>query len=51
MDLKMELIQFKDVWEMYRIKFVLDGKASWENFWALSGINFNIEKGESVGII
>lgn len=47
----MELIQFKDVWEMYRIKFVLDGKASWENFWALSGINFNIQIGESVGII
>lgn len=47
----MGLIQFKDVWEMYRIKFVLDGKVSLENFWALSGINFKIEKGESVGII
>ncbi|MBN1914021.1 MAG: ABC transporter ATP-binding protein, partial [Candidatus Omnitrophica bacterium] len=47
----MAIIQFKDVWEMYRIKFVVDNKASWENFWALKGINFEIEKGEALGII
>lgn len=47
----MKVIQFKDVWEIYRIKFIIDGKASWENFWALKGVSFDIEKGEIVGII
>lgn len=47
----MRIIQFKDIWEMYRIKFVVDNKAAWENFWALKGINFSVEKGESLGII
>jgi ABC-type polysaccharide/polyol phosphate transport system ATPase subunit len=51
MDLKMQAIKFNDVWEMYRIRFVSEGKASWENFWALSGITFNIRRGECVGII
>jgi len=44
-------IQFKDVWEMYRIKFIVDGKATWENFWALKGINFEVGKSETLGII
>jgi len=47
----MAIIQFKDVWEMYRIKFIIEGKVSWENFWALKDINFNVEKGETLGII
>jgi len=47
----MSIIKFKDVWEMYRIKFILEGKASWENFQALQGINFSLEKGELLGII
>lgn len=47
----MAIIQFKDVWEMFRIKFIIDGKVSWENFWALKGVNLNIEKGETLGII
>jgi hypothetical protein len=42
----MAIIEFNDVWEMYRIKFVIDGKASWENFWALKGISFKIGEGE-----
>jgi ABC-type polysaccharide/polyol phosphate transport system ATPase subunit len=36
---------------MFRIKFILDGKTSWDNFWALKGISFNVEKGEVLGII
>ena len=47
----MPIIKFNDVWEMYRIKFILEGKASWEDFWALQGINFSMEKGEILGII
>jgi len=47
----MSIIKFKDVWEMYRIKFIIEGKASWEDFWALQGINFSMEKGELLGII
>jgi ABC-type polysaccharide/polyol phosphate transport system ATPase subunit len=47
----MSIIKFKDVWEMYRIKFIIDGKASWENFSALQGVNFSMEKGELLGII
>ena len=47
----MPIIEFKDAWEMYRIKFIIEGKASWENFWALKGINFSLEKGEILGVI
>lgn len=47
----MTVIDFKDVWEMYRIKFIIDGKARWEDFWALQGISFSVDKGQVVGII
>ncbi|MFH0984774.1 MAG: ABC transporter ATP-binding protein [Candidatus Omnitrophota bacterium] len=47
----MAIINFHDVWEMYRIKFVLAGKVSWENYWALKGISFKIEPSETIGII
>lgn len=47
----MPIIKFNDVWEMYRIKFSIDKKVSWENFWALQGISFDVEKGKSLGII
>jgi ABC-2 type transport system ATP-binding protein len=47
----MPIIELTDVWEMYRIKFIIDGKASWDNFWALRGVSFSVEKGEIVGII
>lgn len=47
----MKVIQFKDVWEMYNIKFTVDGKTTWENFWALKGINFELENSETLGII
>ena len=44
-------IVFDDLWEMYRIRFVIGGKSKWESFWALKGINFTIEQGEAIGII
>jgi ABC-type polysaccharide/polyol phosphate transport system ATPase subunit len=47
----MKAISFKDVWQMYRIKFVINGKISREEFWALKGINFETTAGESLGII
>ncbi len=47
----MDVIQFKDVWEMYRIKFIIEGKSSWENFWALKEVSFKVKKGETLGII
>lgn len=47
----MAILQLQDVWEMYRIKFVIDGKDSWERFWALKGISFQLDKGEILGII
>jgi ABC-2 type transport system ATP-binding protein len=47
----MSIIRLNDVWEMYRIRFVIDGKPSWEQFWALKDINFCVEKGEVLGII
>lgn len=36
---------------MYRIKFVIEGKASWQDFWALRGVSFSVEKGQTLGII
>ncbi|MDD5255117.1 MAG: ABC transporter ATP-binding protein, partial [Candidatus Omnitrophica bacterium] len=47
----MPIVAFHNVWEMYRIKFVEDGKPAWENFWALKDVSFALEKGESLGII
>lgn len=47
----MDVIKFNDVWEMYKIKFNLDGKITWEEFRALKGISFNVERGENIGII
>jgi len=47
----MAIIKFKDAWEMYRIKFIIEGKALWEDFWALQGISFSVENGEVLGII
>ena len=47
----MSIIEFKNVWEMYKIKFIIGGKTSWDNFWAIKDMSFSIEKGEVVGII
>ncbi|MFH1504116.1 MAG: ABC transporter ATP-binding protein [Candidatus Omnitrophota bacterium] len=47
----MSIIEFKDVWEIYRIKFIIEGKVSWDNFWALRNIAFEVEQGDTLGII
>ncbi len=47
----MSVIEFNDIWEKYRIKFIRKGKVSWEEIWALKDINFNVESGEVLGII
>ena len=47
----MSVIELNNIWEMYRIKFIIDGKSSWDNFWALRDISFSVEKGEVLGII
>jgi len=47
----MNVVTFKNVWEMFRIKFIIDKKVSWDDFWALKDISFKIRKGEAVGLI
>jgi lipopolysaccharide transport system ATP-binding protein len=47
----MKVIQFKDVSEKYRIKFICDGRVFWEEIWALKDVSFEVERGESIGII
>ena len=45
------IVEFNNVWEKYRIKFIKEGKVSWEEVWALSDVNFKVEKGEVLGVI
>lgn len=47
----MKVVQFNNVWEMYRVKFSEEGKTYWDDFWPLKDISFAIEEGEAVGII
>lgn len=47
----MTVIELKDIWWMYRIEFIIDDKATKENFWALKDISFKVKKGEALGII
>ncbi len=47
----MNAIEFKSVSEKYRIKFMRDGKAFWEELWALSDIDLGVKKGTVLGII
>jgi len=47
----MNVVKFTDIWEKHRIKFVRDGKVSWEEIWALQGINLGVKKGEVLGVI
>ncbi|MGE5197492.1 MAG: ABC transporter ATP-binding protein [Deltaproteobacteria bacterium] len=47
----MNAVSLRDVWLKYRIEFKEDGKITWEDFWALKGINLDVEKGSSLCII
>lgn len=47
----MSVVQFKNVWEMYRIRFFERRRTAWESFWALKDVTFSVEKGETLGII
>ncbi len=45
------MIEFKNVWLMHRISFLLRHRLEWENFWAVKDVGFRIIPGETVGII
>ncbi|MBI5873490.1 MAG: ABC transporter ATP-binding protein [Candidatus Omnitrophica bacterium] len=47
----MKAIEFKDVWEKYRIKFIQDRNVSWEEIWVLKDINLCVEQGQVLGVI
>jgi ABC-type polysaccharide/polyol phosphate transport system ATPase subunit len=47
----MRVIKLSNIWERYRIKFVLQGRISWSEIWALEDISLSVEKGEVLGII
>ncbi|TAM43265.1 ATP-binding cassette domain-containing protein [bacterium] len=47
----MNAVEFTDIWEKYRLKFSVNGKAVWEELWALKEINFSVQKGEVFGVI
>lgn len=44
-------IEFKSVWEGYRLKFIRQGRSAWEDFWALRDITLSVYEGEVLGII
>ncbi len=47
----MSAIEFNNVWEKYRIKFIKEGKVSWEEVWVLEDVSFKVDKGEVLGVI
>lgn len=47
----MSVIKIDKLWEKYRIKFILAGRVSWEEVWALEDISLDIGKGEIIGVI
>ncbi|MFH0940914.1 MAG: ATP-binding cassette domain-containing protein [Candidatus Omnitrophota bacterium] len=47
----MNIVEFRNVWEKYRIKFIRDGKVSWDEIWALKDVSFTLAQGEVLGII
>ncbi len=47
----MIVVELKNVWEKYSIKFVSEKKIWREEIWALKDINLKVKKGEVLGII
>ncbi len=47
----MNIVEFRNVWEKYRIKFIKDGKVSWDEIWALEDVSFTLAAGEILGVI
>ncbi|MFA5062574.1 MAG: ABC transporter ATP-binding protein [Candidatus Omnitrophota bacterium] len=47
----MKRVEIKGAWEKYLIKFINQGKVSWEEIWALEDINLEIDKGQTVCLI
>ncbi len=47
----MRAIALNDVWLKYPVTFREKGKSANEDFWALKGVDLNIDEGEIVGVI
>jgi len=47
----MNVVELKNVWEKYSIKFISQKEIWREEFWALEDINLEVKKGEALGII
>ena len=47
----MNVIEFHNVYEKYRIKFIAEGKVSWEEIWALRDLSFKVANSEVLGVI
>ena len=47
----MKIINFNNVSEKYKIKFIKQKKVYWEEVWALRNINFQAAKGDVIGVI
>jgi len=45
------IIEFNNICEKYRIKFINENRVYWEEIWALFDINLKVEKGEVLGVI
>ena len=44
-------VEFKNIWERYMIKFVINGKSNVEELWALEDISFSVNQKEGLAII
>jgi len=45
------MIKTENLWEKYRIKFVISGKVTWEEVWALQDVSLQADRGDVIGII